>query len=120
MRKAAKTSTTQAVTRTSRRVLVTGADPVHALITTAKQKNKAFSDCPDDQADQCEKAHAAEWVTIDEIVASKPTSLAGVAAVLRFFAERMDRDAYCQQELIETLLGSMATALDRIAAGRVS
>jgi hypothetical protein len=114
MRKAAKTSTTQAVTRTSRRALVAGADPVFALIKTAKQKNKAFSDCPDDQADQCEKAHAAEWVAIDEIVASKPTSLAGVAAVLRFFAARMERDAFCQTELLETLMRNMATALDRI------
>jgi hypothetical protein len=119
MRKANEESTRLATKQKSRRALVASADPVHALIKTAKQKNKAFSDCPDDQADQCEKANAAEWAVIDEIAASKPTTLAGVADVLQFFAARMNRDAFCQTELLESLLGNMATALDRIEAGRM-
>src|ERR1019366_3662454 len=92
-------------------------DPTLAMLALAQQKSRAIRDCPDDQEDQCEKASADEWLALDAIVASKPTTMAGVAAVLRFFAARVDRDAMVQRELIESLLGGMATALDRIEAG---
>ena len=89
-------------------------DDVFALIALAKQRSKAISDCPGEQTDRFDKACADEWLVLDEIVASIPTTLAGVEAVLRYFAARADRDAFREQELIETLLGNMATALDRI------
>ena len=95
-------------------------DHVFSLIETAKQKSKAISDCPGEQRDRFDKACADEWLVLDEIVASVPTTLAGVAAVLRYFAARADRDAFREQELIETLLGNMAAALDRIEAVRPS
>jgi hypothetical protein len=95
-------------------------DPTLAMLALAQQKSRAIRDCPDDQEDQCEKAIADEWLALDAIVASKPTTMAGVAAVLRFFAARMDRDSFCQTELLETLMGNMATALDPIELGRPS
>lgn len=95
-------------------------DPTLAMLALAQKKSRAIRDCPDDQEDQCGKASADEWLALDAIVASKPSTTAGVADVLRYFAARADRDAFREQELIEKLLGSMATALDRIEAGRLS
>ena len=92
-------------------------DAVFAMLATAQHKSEAVNAASDDQFDE---AIDDEWVTLDNIVASRPTTAAGVATVLRFFAARMDRDSFCQTELLETLLGNMATALDPIEAGRLS
>jgi|SRR5665647_808121 len=113
-------------------------DPVFAAIETAVQKHDAFiaaldagdgisSDHPqwlrnmvratESLADQCCKE---DWAAIENIAGCKPSTISGVAASLRFFEARMGRDGINSREMMESLLGNMATALDRAEAERTS
>jgi hypothetical protein len=92
-------------------------DSIFSMLALAQQKSKALEAASDNKWGE---AHTDEWEAVISIVASKPTTVAGVAAVLRFFAARVERDAILQQELMKALLGNMALVLDRIEEERPS
>lgn len=141
MRKATKISTTATATRTTRRAILGGiaataaipptaaatvsnlqgaTDPAFSLISAAAKTRKAIEDdCGADHAIHC-RLVAADWAAVDKIVAHEPRTLAGAAASLRFFESRMDVDALREQERMQAAFATLATALERIDAGRLS
>ena len=90
-------------------------DPVFALIDSAVRRHKVMAVSPDSSHDRC---CGDEWEAIDELVACRPSTVAGVAASLSFFGERMDREAFRDRQLMETLHANLGAALNRIAAAR--
>lgn len=108
-------------------------DPVFAAIETAMQKHDAFRaalDAVGDFSNGNPQALAADALAgqccgedfdaMETVAGCKPTTLAGVAAAARFFAAHVEREGVNSREIMEALLGNMATALERIEAGRLS